>query len=127
MPRSKALAVAVYLGAVVIGAAAGIAVDRMFVRDPMNQNPMVMRNQFFTDLQFTPAQRTAWDSIRVAAQHADSVLHASIRAQLVPLRPQRDSIMKARDAALRALLTPEQQKMWDDRNARRQRSNDSRR
>jgi hypothetical protein len=124
MSRSKALAIAFYLGAVIVGAAVGIVVDRSFVRDPM---VTPVREQFFTDLGFTPAQRAAWDSIRLGAQRADSVLLAPVRALTVPLRPQRDSIMKARDVALRALLTPEQQKLWDERNARRQRSIDSRR
>lgn len=127
MSRSKALAVAFYLGAVVIGAAAGIAADRMLVRDPMSQTPEEMRGKFFQDLKFTEAQRTAWDSIRIAARRADSALMAPVVAQIAPFRPQRDSIVKARDAAQRALLTPEQQRLWDERIARRQRSNDSRR
>ena len=123
MSRSKAIAVLFYLGAVVIGAALGIAVDRTLVParlDRMAQNPRAMRERFFADLRFTTVQRTAWDSIRAASWHTDSLLMA-------PVDPQRDSLRKTTNATLRALLTPEQVKLFDERQARRQRPSDGRR
>jgi hypothetical protein len=123
MSRSKTIAVLFYLGAVVIGAALGIAVDRTLVParlDRMAQNRRALAERFFTDLRFTPAQRVAWDSIRTASWHRDSVLTA-------PIDPQRDSLRKATNAQLRALLTPEQVKLFDERQARRQRPTDGRR
>lgn len=139
MTRSKLLAAAVYLGAVVIGAAVGIAVDRALVREPMNLTREQQRERFFAELGFTAEQRSAWDSISVHGRSADSLARAAYRSLqdsvLAPARPRlellrakQDSTWKARDAALRALLSPEQQKLLDERNnARRQRSTDSRR
>lgn len=123
MSRSKAIAVLFYLGAVVIGAALGIAADRTLVPahlDRMAQNPRALRERFFTDLRFTPAQRTSWDSIRAAAWHQDSVLTA-------PIDPLRDSLRKATNAKLRALLSPDQLKLFDEQQVRRQRPSDGRR
>lgn len=139
MTRSKLLAAAVYLGAILVGAAAGIAVDRKLVRDTMvPPTREEARARFFADLRFTAEQRSAWDSISQHGRRADSVFRVSMRALqdslLVPararldaMRARQDSAWKARDAALRALLSPEQLKLLDERNARRQRSNDSRR
>jgi hypothetical protein len=136
MTRSKLVAATVYLGAVVIGAAAGIAVDRKLVRDPMvPPTREEARARFFADLRFTAEQRVAWDSISQGGRRADSLFRVSIRvlqdsllaparSRLDAMRARQDSTWKARDAALRALLTPEQLKLLD---ARRQRSNDSRR
>src|SRR6185436_11572398 len=111
MSRSKAIAIAFYLGAVVVGAAIGIAVDRSFMRSRLDGIASDPRQRFFDDLRLTPAQRTAWDSIRTATIRADSALMAPITMQAMPFRPQRDSIFKAMEAAHRALLTPEQQKL----------------
>jgi Spy/CpxP family protein refolding chaperone len=117
MSRSKAIAVAFYLGAVLIGGAAGVAIDRKFVRarlENLTRDPRAMRERFFSDLRFTDAQRTAWDSIETSARRADSVLRA-------PIQAERDSIRKASFAAQRAVLTPEQQQVLDERQARRSR------
>ena len=125
MSRSKAIAVLFYFGAMLIGAAAGIAADRAFLRvriDRMTQDPRSMSERFFADLRFTPAQRAAADSIWAARRRADSILYS-------PLEPQRDSLRKATNASIRALLTPEQLQLFDERQAQRQkqRPNDGRR
>ncbi len=119
-----------YLGALIIGAALGIAVDRTLVParlERMAQDPRAMRERFFTDLRFSQEQRTAWDSVRAASWHQDSVLMAPINVLMAPITPQRDSLRKATNAKLRALLTPEQLKLFDERQARRQRPSDGRR
>jgi hypothetical protein len=123
MSRSKAIAVLFYLGALIVGAAVGIAVDRRLVQghlETMAQDPRNMRERFFTDLRFTPEQRAAWDSIRGATQRADSVL-------LAPIAAKRDSLREATNASRRALLTKEQLKKLDELQARRPRPNDGRR
>lgn len=118
MQRSKLIAVAFYLGALVIGAAIGITIDRSMVRGwspPRGQDPRAAREQVFRDLKLTDAQRAAWDSARREAQFADSVLMAPVWAAAAPLRPREDSIRTALTAKLRALLTPEQQDLFDKR------------
>jgi hypothetical protein len=135
MSRSKAIAVLFYLGAVVIGAALGIAVDRRVVRDRIDnvvQNP---REHMYAYLDLSPVQRASWDSIRGARAVADSILTAPIWAQMRPqlqaLAAQRDSLRHLTTASLRALLTAEQLELYDARQAQeqaqRQRSNDGRR
>ncbi len=134
MSRSKTVAVLFYCSAVLIGAAAGIAIDRNFVHGKVDQirlDPRMGSEEFFAYLGVTPAQRTSWDSVRMRARRADTVLTATVREQMKLLEPQRDSIRKATDASLRALLTPEQAKLWDELRAkdqaRRQRMLDGRR
>jgi hypothetical protein len=142
MSRSKAVAVLFYCSAMLIGAAAGIAIDRNYVHgkvDEMRNDPRAQRDGFFTFVGFTDAQRASWDSVFDARRRADSILIAPIRAQERLLRPQRDSLREATKASLRALLTADQQKLLDEWQAkeqaarakeqeeRRQRSNDGRR
>jgi Spy/CpxP family protein refolding chaperone len=129
MQRSKFIALMFYVGALLVGAAVGITADRTLVRDWLNQQSVDGRDnreRFFAELRLTPEQRIAWDSIQMQARRGDSVLTAPLRAQIAPLRPQLDSIARVRDAALRALLTPEQQRLFDERQARRQRPGETR-
>ena len=130
MQRSKLIAVAFYFGAIVIGAAVGIALDRTWVRgrlDRLTQSQGAMRDRFAVELNLTSQQKAAADSIFGNAHRVDSVLIAPVMAQFTPLKPQRDSLRRAANAGFRALLTPEQQKLFDERQARRSRPNDGRR
>jgi hypothetical protein len=141
MSRSRFLAASVYVGALLVGAAVGVAVDRKVVRDPMierSMDPRAQRERFFADLGLSDSQRVAWDSIAIRARRADSVLMAPFRAQqdsvFAPLRPkldslraQRNALVKARDQEYRAVLTPEQLKVFDERQARRQKQSSDRR
>jgi hypothetical protein len=135
MTRSKTVAVLFYCSAMLIGAAAGIAIDRNYVHgkvDQMRADRRMSQEEFFAYLGVTPAQRTSWDSIRSARMRADSVLMAPLRDQMKLFEPQRDSMRRATDASIRALLSPEQLKLWDDLQAkqleeRRQRLNDGKR
>jgi len=122
MQRSKLIAVLFYLGAVVIGAALGIAVDRKVVRDWMDrraQDPGKMRQTFAQRLNLTPAQQAAADSIFGSARKADSVLRE-------PIRLKADSVFKAARDEFRLRLTAEQQKAYDEMR-RRPRPTDVRR
>jgi hypothetical protein len=138
MSRSKTVAVLFYCSAMLIGAAAGIAVDRNYVHgkvDAMRDDPRMSRDEFFAFVGMSAAQRTSWDSVMESRRFADSILIAPVRAQERLLRPQRDSLRDATKASLRALLTTEQVKLLDEWQAkqakqmeeRRQRSNDGRR
>lgn len=134
MSRSKSVAILFYCSALLIGAAVGIAVDRNYIHgrvDEIRNDPRMGSEEFFTYLGVTPVQRTSWDSVRAVARRADSVLTSTVRDQMKLLEPQRDSIRKATDAGLHALLSPEQVKLWDELRAkdqaRRQRMNDGRR
>lgn len=122
MQRSKLIAVAFYLGAVIIGAALGVVADRGIVRDWMDRRAAdqgKMRQTFAQRLSLTPAQQAAADSIFGAARKTDSILMA-------PIRQQADSVFRAARAEFRLRLTPEQLKTYDEMR-RRPRSADVRR
>jgi Spy/CpxP family protein refolding chaperone len=122
--RSKLIAVAFYFGAVMIGAAVGIAVDRMVVREWLDRrarDPRAMHDRFASYLHLTAEQRASFDSILSAARRTDSTLMAPARALVTTLKPQQDSIRTARDSKIRALLTADQQKLFDERQAPRPR------
>jgi hypothetical protein len=135
MIRSKTVAILFYCSAVLIGAAAGVAIDRNYVHgrvDAMRDDPRMSRDEFFTFVGMSDAQRSSWDSVFASRRNADSILIAPIRAQERMLRPQRDSLRDATKASLRALLTSEQVKLLDEWQAkqqdeRRQRSSDGKR
>jgi hypothetical protein len=123
MSRSKSVAILFYCSALLIGAAAGIAVDRNYIHrrvDEIRNDPRVGSQEFFAYLGVTPVQRSSWDSVRAVARRGDSILTLTVREQMKLLEPQRDSIRKATDAALHALLTPEQVKLWDELRAKDQ-------
>lgn len=120
---SKAVAVAFYAGALLVGAVLGVAADRMFVNDRINAvqgNPQRQQQSFASKLGLTPDQEAAADSIFGDARRAAIALMA-------PIRPLQDSIFVAARAQFRAQLTEDQQKVYDDMNARRGRSGDGRR
>ena len=130
MSRSKAIAVLFYLGAVLIGAVGGVALDRSVVRDWLDKSsrdPSTQRQTFATKLGLTKVQELSADSIFGAARRADSVLMAPALAQMMPLRPVRDSIMKAARDRFRAQLNADQQRTYDQMRAGRARPNDGRR
>jgi hypothetical protein len=114
MQRSKALAIAFYVGAIVIGGALGIAADRLVVAEWLDnraQDVSASRDRLSAELGLSAAQRVTLDSIFDGARRADSTLMA-------PIRPQRDSLWVAARGHLRAMLTPEQQAIYDEMQAR---------
>lgn len=105
--RTKGLALAFYCGAVVAGAAIGIAVDRMARPDLTTRvSGRALRAQFAKDLQLTDVQRAAVDSILDARMRAESLL-------VVPIRPQLDSIRAEARGRISSLLTPEQRNAYE--------------
>ncbi len=114
MHRSKALAIAFYVGAVVIGGALGVAADRLVVGewlDNRTRDVSASRDRLSAELRLTSDQRARLDSIFDGARRADSTLMA-------PIRSQRDSLWGAARGHLRAMLTPEQQALYDEMQAR---------
>jgi hypothetical protein len=123
MQRSKAVAVAFYLGAVLVGAVIGASADRVFVEqriDRVTRDQRAQQQTFASKLSLTPEQKSAADSIFDDARRAASLLMA-------PIRPQQDSIFVAARAQFRTRLTENQQKVYDEMNARRGRGSDGRR
>ena len=107
MTRTKSLALAFYLAAAVTGAAVGVAVDRLVVRtDPPRYSVKAMRDRFAKDLSLTVDQRTAVDNILDARFHAESLL-------VVPIRPQLDSVRGEARLMISAVLTPAQQRVYE--------------
>jgi Spy/CpxP family protein refolding chaperone len=106
MTRSKSIALAFYLGAALAGAAIGVAVDRLVVREqPRWYDRQAMRTRFFDDLHLTPAQRDSAKQIFDERNRMDSILR-------VPVRPATDSVNARADQRIQALLTPEQKVIY---------------
>ena len=107
MKRTKELALAFYLAAAVTGAAAGIAVDRLIVQpDPPRNSARAMRDRFAKDLNLTTDQHLAVDNILDARFHAESIL-------VVTIRPQLDSLRSEARLRISAVLTPGQQRVYE--------------
>jgi Spy/CpxP family protein refolding chaperone len=107
MTRTKGLALAFYLGAVVAGVAIGITADRWLRPSPVTRmSGPQMREWFARELKLTDNQRTTVDSILDARSRAESLLVA-------PIRPQLDSIRTDARGRISALLTPEQVRVYE--------------
>lgn len=107
MTRTKLLALAFYLAAAVTGAAVGVAVDRLVVRTGLPRyTAKVMRDRFAGDLKLSTTQRSAVDNILDARFRAESVL-------VVPIRPALDSVRSEARLKISAVLTPEQQRVYE--------------
>lgn len=106
MTRTKSLALAFYLAAAVTGAAIGVAVDRLVVRTDSPRTAKAMRDRFAKDLTLTVEQRTAVDNILDARFRAESVL-------VVPIRPRLDSLRGEARLKISAVLTPAQQRVYE--------------
>lgn len=101
------MAVAFYLAAAVAGVAIGVAGDRAAQsNDTPRWSQKAMRERFARDLGLSADQRAAVDNILDARFRAESIL-------VVPIRPQLDSVRREARLKISALLTPEQQKVYE--------------
>jgi len=75
------------------------------------RNVSASRDRLASELGLSQDQRVTLDSIFDGARRADSTLWA-------PIRLQRDSLWVAARGHLRAMLTPEQQAIYDEMQAR---------
>ncbi len=107
MTRTKELALAFYLAAAVAGAAVGVAVDRLLLANSTTRTSgRAMRDRFAKDLKLTTDQRSAVDSILDSRFRAESVV-------VVPIRSQLDSIRAFARQKISAVLTPNQQRVYE--------------
>lgn len=107
MTRTKGLALAFYLAAAVTGLAIGVAADRMlFPASTTRASGRALRDRFSKDLKLTADQRSAVDNILDARFRAESIL-------VVPIRPSLDSIRAEARLKISAILTPEQQRVYE--------------
>ncbi|MDQ6925045.1 MAG: hypothetical protein M3154_02250, partial [Candidatus Eremiobacteraeota bacterium] len=111
--RSRLLAAAVVVAAVLAGGALGVAADRRILA----QHPVAASrglDAFAAELGLSPAQRSAVDSIM-------DVRRRAIDALVAPVRPQLDAIRDAGRRDIRRRLTPAQQARYDAYMARLER------
>ncbi|HEY5491942.1 MAG TPA: hypothetical protein VIK25_12190 [Gemmatimonadaceae bacterium] len=106
MTRTKELALAFYFAAAVTGAALGVAFDRLVVRTNPPLSSKTMRDRFAKDLKLTDDQRTGVDNILDARFRAESIL-------VVPIRTQLDSVRNEARLKISAILTPGQQRVYE--------------
>jgi len=116
MQQSKWYALLFLIGAFVAGAAVGVAGDRTIEHNrpmPRGGGPRSPLDRMSRDLDLTPAQRAAFDTILESRQK-------QMRQLFAPIQPQMDSLMAlgkvVRDSTheqLRRVLTPEQRVRFD--------------
>ena len=107
MQRSKAFALIALVGALIVGGAVGFTADRVLGREPCT-NPAdrgAMRRFLAEELQLTPTQRVAVDSI-LDKRHRD------MSAVIAPVKPTLDSIRNAARAEINKLLDEKQRRRF---------------
>lgn len=107
MQRSKHVALAFLAGAFLVGGSLGFTVNRvMDDRALARSEREATLDRFSEELDLTPEQRLAVDSIMVARQRVyDSIV--------APVRPQIDSIRDRSRAMIATRLTAEQRARFD--------------
>jgi len=114
MQRSKWYALVFLLGAFVAGAALGYAAERAMGHNrPSRHGPRSPLDRMSRDLDLTPQQRAAFDTILENREK-------QMRQLFAPIQPQMDSLMKigkvigdSTHEQLKRVLTPEQQVKFD--------------
>lgn len=119
MQPSKNLAMMFVLGAVLVGGVLGFSADRFLVTSKGRYRESE-REKLARVLVLTEVQQVTLDSV-LDAKSRD--LHALIR----PLEPAIDSVSAHTRNQIRAMLTPEQQAIWDDLRREREKRDRARR
>jgi Spy/CpxP family protein refolding chaperone len=107
MQRSKKQALMFLLGALLVGAILGLSADRVLA----DRGPAPGRQAMYDDLQLTPAQRAAMDSLL-------DQRHCQISRTLATVEPKLDSIRAGARAQMDRLLTPQQRTRLEARRAK---------
>ncbi len=111
MERSKHLALMFLLGAVLVGGVLGFTADRVIVRDRLAPGRWwstgAMRSLLAEDLALSAAQRAQLDTIL-------DEKHERMAEVLKPVRARMDSVDDASRAKLRAMLTDDQRRRFDE-------------
>ncbi|MEP6690713.1 MAG: hypothetical protein ABJD07_06115 [Gemmatimonadaceae bacterium] len=106
MHRSKGLALSFLLGALLVGGALGFTADRLVGPHRSARTRVEMRERVARELELTPAQRVAVDSI-LEKRHRD------FEATMAPLQPRLDSIRHKTQQDIRQLLNDGQRQKLD--------------
>ena len=107
MQRSKQQALMFLLGAVLVGGVVGFSAERV-MRNANKDHSWAARTAMYDDLELTPAQRTAMDSvIDEKNRRVDSLLK--------PVRPQIDSVRANTRAQFYRIFTPAQREKFEKR------------
>ena len=105
MRGSKQLAMMFLLGAVLVGGVLGFTADRVIMREHVcvkkDKSQTAFREQFARDLDLTPAQRVAVDSIL-------DYRHSQIGAVMATVRPKMESIKDSSRAQILRVLNESQ-------------------
>jgi len=117
--RTKGLAIAMYLGAALAGAATALAVDRMSIRGARGVDQRPPRVRFFDQLQLTPAQRDSASKLMDERDRRFKALMEQRKAILDPIRAAQDSIDAEWRQQFIQLLTPGQKATYDQMQAAR--------
>jgi Spy/CpxP family protein refolding chaperone len=107
MQRSKQQALMFLLGALLVGAILGFSANRVFGDDA----PTPGRQAMYDDLQLTPTQRAAMDSLL-------DERHCQISRTLATVEPKLDSIRASARVQMDRLLTPDQRTRLEARRAK---------
>lgn len=126
MQRSKWYALVFLLGAFIAGAAIGYAAERAMGHGrPSRHGSRSPLDRMSRDLDLTPQQRAAFDTILENREK-------QMRQLFAPIQPQMDSLMKigkvigdSTHQQLKRVLTPEQQVKFDKIRAESRRRGDS--
>jgi len=105
MQRSKQQALAFLLGAVLVGGVLGFSAERVLGHDP---DHWVSRDKMYKDLDLTPQQQTAMDSVLDESNRAREVV-------LKPVKPQLDSIKAATRSQFYRIFSPDQRARFQKR------------
>jgi Spy/CpxP family protein refolding chaperone len=115
MQRSKELALTFLLGAFLTGGALGFAADHVMSRNHhgMRGGRESMSARIASELNLTPAQKIAMDSLMERRRREIREVYKPIRPQLDSLEKVGRAISDSTHAEIRRILTPEQQVKWD--------------
>ena len=107
MQRSKQQAMMFLLGAVLVGGVVGFSAERV-MRNANKDHSWAARTAMYDDLELTPAQRAAMDSvIDEKNRRVDSLLK--------PVRPQIDSVRANTRTQFYRIFTPAQREKFEKR------------
>lgn len=110
MTRPKSVALALLLGALLVGGLLGFTVDRLILQDRISDklDQRGLRTRLAQDLSLTVTQRAAVDSIL-------DMRNKRIDEVVAPVRPQMDSVMELAREEIRALLTADQRTKFEQK------------
>ena len=115
MQRSKQQALMFLLGALLVGAILGFSANRVF-GDGTPDTPASRRQAMYDDLQLSPTQRAAMDSLL-------DQRHCQIARTLATVEPRLDSIRASARVQMDRLLTPDQRTRLEVRRAKWRKEN----